>query len=244
MTSPSYRIILVRPAIAENVGLVVRAMKAFGFEQLTLVDPAFVWDVEGPVWKTACGAHEFLPQINVTSSLEHAIGECHQVIGFSRREHDFCRPRFTLDSWKKEVLTNPHSPRIALVFGPEDFGLSNTDKYLCTCLVSIPLRQETLSLNLAQAVTVVLYELSRNEEQETEESENGESFVTHADQRRLLNLLTDLLDTTSFFKTGRRERQIEILRNLILRFNLTVPEYGTCMGVLSALGKKQNKTSS
>ncbi|MEJ2640719.1 MAG: TrmH family RNA methyltransferase, partial [Desulfosarcinaceae bacterium] len=57
-----------------------------------------------------------------------------------------------------EVAEISRENQVALLFGPEDRGLSNTDLRLCHRLVNIP-TFEFSSLNLAQAVMVLCYEL-------------------------------------------------------------------------------------
>src|SRR6185295_8611651 len=53
-----------------------------------------------------------------------------------------------------------HGP-VALVFGPEDHGLTNDDLRHCQCLVTIDTSLQYASLNLAQAVLLVCYDLRR-----------------------------------------------------------------------------------
>ncbi len=232
-----YDVVLVRPSIAENVGLTARSMKAFGFKSLVLTSPGFDWNPGSPAYKTACGSADILSGARVVDSLENAVAHSHRVIGFSRRKHDFDRPHIDLVSWAEEFKRHEASKHISLVFGPEDFGLSNEDKHHCDLLVNIPLQEKTMSLNLAQAVTVVLYELSRHCSDLPGSTTSPELFADHADIQRVVARLTQLLDDTSFFKQGRRERQIETLRNMVQRVQLTALEYDVVMGVLTALQK-------
>ncbi len=230
-------IVLVRPAIPENVGFTARSMKAYGVKSLVLVSPDFDWNPDSPAYKTACGSADVLSSARVEDSLENAIARSHRVIGFSRRKHDFDRPHINITSWAEELISNDASKKISLVFGPEDFGLSNEDKHNCDLLVNIPLHETTMSLNLAQAVTVVLYELSRHYSNLTCSTKSPEAFAAHADIQRVIVRLTRLLDGTSFFKQGRRDRQIETLRNMVQRVQLTASEYDVVMGVLTVLLK-------
>jgi tRNA/rRNA methyltransferase len=48
---------------------------------------------------------------------------------------------------------------VALVFGPEDHGLTNTDIRHCHWLMRIPTHPHYPSLNVAQAVMICLYEV-------------------------------------------------------------------------------------
>lgn len=223
-------IILVRPQNPQNAGFVARSIEAFGSRNLTLVSPEFPWNPSSPAYQTASGAHGVLDNARVCGTLDQAIAKAHHAAGFSRRTHDFDRPHLNLIDWAATLDTGK---KTALVFGPEDFGLSNADKHLCHTLVAIPMREETLSLNLAHAVTVVLYELTRHRI-ETPPT-HGPTPATHAELQQVLKRLTNILDRTNFFKSGRRDRQIETIRNLIHRLNLTTNEYATIMGLLNAL---------
>lgn len=231
-----FDLVLVRPSVPENVGMIARAMQAFGFERLTQVSPVFDWNLDGPACKTACGSEDLLERARIVDRLADAVAECHRVAGFSRREHDFERPRCDLGEWIGGLGCEGEAVRTALVFGPENFGLSNADKRLCDVLVSIPMHHPTLSLNLAQAVTLVLFEIFHK--LGSASSAPPASFEPRAvqeDIRRIVDTLTEMLDRTNFFKTGRRERQIETLRNLIFRLRLSVSERDTILGVLRAL---------
>lgn len=74
--------------------------------------------------------------------------------------------------WRQHILDPEQAARlcaghilqggsVSLVFGPEDTGLLNSDIELCTHLVCIPTALEAASLNLAQAVLILLYELRK-----------------------------------------------------------------------------------
>lgn len=236
--APDCVIVLVRPSVPENVGFTARAMKAFGFEKLMITSPAFEWDPEEPACKTACGAQEILGKAELVDLLEKAVASCHRVVGFSRRKHDFARPHDDITSWSQSFLKQNASEKTALVFGPENFGLSNEDKRCCERLVQIPLCSPALSLNLAQSVTVVLYEITRAGRCIAEKKESAADMAAHSDVQRIVSRLTGMLEDAHFFKEGRKERQIEIIRNLIYRCRLNLNEYDTVMGILTALKKK------
>ncbi len=237
-----FRIVLVRPQIPENVGFIARSMKAFGQRDLVLVSPVFKFDPASPAYKTASGAADILAGARCVPSLWDAVVDCHEVAGFSRRTHDFHRPQPDLMEWSESLqAVNPAGHKTALVFGPEDFGLCNEDKHLCHVLVRIPLEAETLSLNLAHAITVVLYELTRSqfvpayESQPADEISGDALPATQKDLCRALDALVEILDRTAFFKTGRRERQIESLRMLLQQMGISQSQFPTVMGVLNAI---------
>lgn len=235
MTFHSFNVVLVRPQIAENVGFVARTMKTFGFEHLTLVEPSFEWNLRSAAYKTASGAADVLEKATVHESLVQAVGQCHIVAGFSRRGLAFERGRFDLPAWADTVRDDTVPKRIALVFGSEDFGLSNDDKKLCHAIVDIPRANDALSLNLSHAAAVVLYELTRRY---PGMSQPRQPHGVSADQDELLrvfDLALAIVDAIDFFKPGRREFQVEEIRTLLYNLRLTKPQYHLVMGLLNAV---------
>ncbi|MEC4986766.1 MAG: RNA methyltransferase [Oscillatoria sp. PMC 1068.18] len=150
------RIILVEPAGALNVGSVARIMKNMGLQQLVLVKPHC--DVLGQeATQMAVHAADVLEQALVVESLPEALKGCQSAIATTARSRTLPLtlepPRNALPS----LLTN--QGQSALIFGPEDRGLSNAELGLAQRFISIPANPEYPSLNLAQAVAVCVYEL-------------------------------------------------------------------------------------
>ncbi|MEW6234643.1 MAG: RNA methyltransferase [Candidatus Omnitrophota bacterium] len=232
-------VVLTRTQHPENAGFAARSMKAFGFDALRFAAPSFVLDERSPAYKTASGAREILDGAQVYSTLVEALADCHTIVGFSRRRHDFKRPQLDVPSWMEEMKSAPPAGKMALVFGPEDFGLSNEEKRLCEKVVEIPLHSERLSLNLSHAVTVVLYELSMVFTRISKQADDETETPAHqADVNRIVDGMAALLQETNFFKAGRRGRRIEIIRCLVQRLKLTSAEYETAMGIIQALRRR------
>jgi len=229
-------VILVRPQIAANIGFVARACKACGWDSVNLVHSQPHEILSSEAYRTASGAQEILDNFPCFSDLNHAVESQHQVVGFSRRKHEFERPTLSLRDWSE--CQKDTNQRVALVFGPEDFGLSNEEKHVCDLIVRIPTAIDTLSLNLSHAITVVLYELFQQSFQQKKEPLNqDQTFATHAERERLLKTLVAMLENSRYFKEGRKTYQIEIIRNLLGKMHLQQQEYHTLMGVLKALDK-------
>ena len=235
-TLSTISVILIQPHIPENIGFIARSMKSMGFSSLLLIDPGFPFTKESPAYKTACGSHDILDTTQIFRNFEEAIAPFQHVIGFSRRSHDFERPHYELAPWVEQNHAHILAHKTALVFGPEDYGLSNQDKRFCKHIVMIPMKADTLSLNLSHAVTVVLYEISKSISKSPAGSlSQSKPSVTQGDVQRLMNQMISMLDSTNYFKEGRKGRQIEQIRNLILRMNLDVLEYNSVMGIVNAL---------
>ena len=154
-------VILVRTRFPENIGMAARACANMGCHRLCLVAPER-WDEEKARPLATPKGLPVLESIRVAPSLTDAIAESSLVMGTTAR----------LGGWRKSVLTADQAgalaaaavrggERVSLVFGSEDRGLSNEEALLCQRLVTIPTAGEASSLNLAQAVLILLYECAR-----------------------------------------------------------------------------------
>jgi TrmH family RNA methyltransferase len=151
------RIVLVRPQHPGNVGAAARAMKNMGLQHLVLVGPRPL-DLDGAA-VMAVHARDVLERHRRVDTLADAIGECGLVIGASGRagdEHADCAPPRTL---VPAILAASAANDVALVFGPEDHGLTKEELGHCHRVLTIPSTAAYPSLNLAQAVLICGYEL-------------------------------------------------------------------------------------
>jgi tRNA/rRNA methyltransferase len=151
------RIVLVRPRGAANVGAVARAMKNMGLEQLVLVRPALV----RAFWSKAMAVHadDVLSRVRRCDSLAEAVADCALVVGTTCRGGLYRAAAEPVRQAAPRIVSAASVNRVALVFGPEDHGLSNEDLKHCLRLVVIPSDPGYPSINLAQAVMVCAYEL-------------------------------------------------------------------------------------
>jgi len=232
------RVVLVRPKYAENVGFVARCMKFFGTRQLGLVEPRF--DSIDLARKTASGAEELIDNAICHDSLQQAVKDCHQITAFSRRKFAIKRPHYQSNEWFKKTKPVSYCKR-ALVFGPEDFGLSLDDLKHCHEIVSIQGHDESLSLNLSHAVGIVLHALSTGYGDDSEVVYYQMSTVSQEYNDRLIEQLGSLLDDANYFKDELRNKQEDIVRNLVYKMNLNDKEYQGLMGILRALRKDNPK---
>ncbi len=151
--------ILVEPKEAGNIGASARALKNMGFKNLELVKPVHFFTDETRFM--ACNAVDLIEQAIVHSDLKDAIKDKSLVIGTTRRlgkQRGLIIP--LKDSIKRIILTAKKN-RVAILFGREDKGLSNKEKEECGFLITIPTDFSSPSLNLAQSILLVAYELSQ-----------------------------------------------------------------------------------
>jgi tRNA/rRNA methyltransferase len=152
------RIVLVRPQGMMNVGSVARAMKNVGMTELALVNPAAP-PSHPDARVMAVRAHDILEGALIFSRLTDAIADCTWVIGTTRRRGKEREGLIDPRQIAAEIADMAQQNKVAVIFGPEDRGLSNRDLDLCQRLVSIPSHEEYGSLNLAQAVMIICYEI-------------------------------------------------------------------------------------
>jgi TrmH family RNA methyltransferase len=151
------RFVLVRPEHSSNIGAAARAIKNMGQTSLWLVQAR---DFDAAVAaRLAHGADDVLAAAQHAGSLAQATGDCRWVVGASRRPGRHRHIEWTARDLAAAAAAAPERRPLALVFGPEADGLSAADLALCHDLVRIPSAAAQPSLNLAQAVLIIAYEL-------------------------------------------------------------------------------------
>lgn len=154
------RIVLVNTTHPGNIGAAARAMKTMGLRQLYLVNPAGFPSAEATA--RASGADDLLTDAVVCESLTEAIAGCALVLGTSARQRSLAWPELSVAEAAGEAAREAERREVAVLFGRERYGLTNDELKTCHYLVYIPTHEAYASLNLAQAVQVVTYELSRH----------------------------------------------------------------------------------
>jgi tRNA/rRNA methyltransferase len=152
---PPIRIVLCRPSHPGNIGAAARAMKTMGLTDLRLVAPEKFPAPEAQ-WM-ATHALDVLQGARLHATLEEAIKDCVAAFAMSARPREWS-PQ-VLDVRTAAARAVQMNDQVAFVFGNETAGLTNEEMFACQFLVHIPANAEFSSLNLAQAVQVVAYEL-------------------------------------------------------------------------------------
>ncbi|MCF8063194.1 MAG: RNA methyltransferase [Deltaproteobacteria bacterium] len=220
-------IILVEPQIPENIGSVARAMFNMGIERLSLVRPKNC-DLSR-VLKTATGPSiEIVEKMDVHDELLRAIGPYGWVVGTTARL-GANRPALTNPrELAAELSSISRQNRVALVFGPEDRGLSNEHLRYCHTTATIPAAGFS-SLNLAQAVMVFCYEIF------LASREPGAKAVPRlADKFELEGMydhLRDVLEKIGFLDPQNPEHWMLNIRRFLSRLPLRAREVRVIRGV-------------
>jgi len=153
-------VVLVRPRFPENIGAAARAVANFGLGGLRVVAPERLWEKPMRRLATEAGA-AVLEGMEVFPDLESALADCAGAAATTARRGErrgqLLPPRQAAPAVLALTAGAPGA-RAALVFGPEDRGLDNRELNLCQLSICIP-TTDNASLNLAQAVVVLAYEL-------------------------------------------------------------------------------------
>lgn len=150
-------IVLVEPREPGNIGAAARAMANMGLSRLVLVRPPN--HLVPDAFKMALAARPILESAVVADDIVQALADFGFVAGTTRRAGAARRGRVTPRQLAAELPALSPASDVAILFGREDSGLSNDELQYCQRLVTIPSSDGFGSLNLAQAVLTVAYEI-------------------------------------------------------------------------------------
>ena len=229
--------------------MAARACANMGCPRLCLVRPER-WEIEKARPLATPKGLPVLESLRVIPSLAEAIAGSGLVMGTTAR----------LGGWRKSVLTADQAAvvaagaarageRVSLVFGSEDRGLSNEESLLCQRLVTIPTDGEASSLNLAQAVLILLYECARalrgsgpdrrGAHPAAEEAPSaGARGVTAAEQERLMAHFKAMLLALDVLHGDNPDYFLLPWRRLFGRARLRRHEYDALMGLCRQVRNK------
>jgi tRNA/rRNA methyltransferase len=150
-------IVLMQPRYSENIGAAARAMRNMGIHHLVIVDPQN-FELNNALKLATHFAADIVEKSSVCKDLRDALSPFNYVVGTTARLGKQRALIHTPSNLAQKLIPISIENRIAIVFGPEDKGLSNEDLRYCQALVNIP-TSEFSSLNLAQAVMIICYEI-------------------------------------------------------------------------------------
>ena len=224
------RIVLVETSHPGNIGAVARAMKNMCLDQLALVNPRYFPSAEAIA--RASGADDVLQQARVCGSLDEAIADCHLVVGASARLRSVQWPQLNPRDCAERLTPLAASAPVAIVFGREKSGLSNSELERCQYLVHIPANSGYSSLNLAMAVQVISYELMMAGYTAPPAPER--LAVSAAEMQGLFGHLEQALGDIGFADPAKSDKLMRRLKRLFYRAQPDADELKILRGILSA----------
>jgi tRNA/rRNA methyltransferase len=250
-TAATPAIILVEPQLADNIGMVARAMANFGLEELRLVAPRDGWPNE-KARIAASGATFVIDEAKPFATFTAALGDLNWVCATTARQRDMAKPVLTPEQAVAEMIKRIGAgQRCGIVFGRERNGLESAEIANADAIIMAPVDPQFASLNLAQSVLLMSYEwikqtgggtLGRVTTFETalEAGLQTRGFQP-ATKEQLLGFFDHLeseLDAHGFFHPPhKRPTMVQNLRSMFSRLGASEQEIRTLRGVVKALAQ-------
>ncbi len=237
------RIVLIETSHPGNIGAVARAMKNMCLENLCLVNPKTYPSAEASA--RASGAEDLLSSAQVFETLDEALDGCRLVVGASARLRTVEWPQLIPRACAEQAWAEAQQGDVAILFGRESSGLRNKELDRCQYLVHIPANEVYSSLNIAQAVQVISYELHMASLAEQAPVASASESVATADELEgFFNHLNQAMEDIGFSDPRQSEKLQRRLRRLFYRAQMDVEEVNILRGILSAAqGRKSMRSS-
>ena len=228
-------VVLVRPQQEGNIGAVARAMANMGLTELRLVEPAP--ELGDTAFAFAMHAHSILLAAQRYASLAAALADCGYVVATaSMRDrlwpHAVVAPR----ALPEHLAAHAADARVALIFGAEVSGLTSDELAFANVLVSIPAAPANPTLNLAQAVLLLAYELYVARGAPGAIALEPVSRATVFQLDHLFGRLQELLAEVGFPDIASSKPEDVDLRQLLARAELSEREAALLSGLLRRTG--------
>lgn len=228
-----------------NIGAAARAMSNLGFSRLRVVNP---YEASFREARSAVGAAPLLKNAEEYKTVADAVADCSLVIGTTAAHNrELHQPLKLLPQSAPMIRKGIKSGRVALLFGSEKRGLSNTDLSHCHWLLHIPTRTEHLSMNLGQAVAICLYELIRaagksksTESHQALDRGKGKP-ASSGELERLTSLLLDALRSSGYLDQQTVVAKEEKIRRMVRRLNLSADDAEVWLGMMRQIAWKLNQ---
>ncbi|GFZ81882.1 tRNA (cytidine/uridine-2'-O-)-methyltransferase TrmJ [Rickettsiales bacterium] len=240
-------IILVRPQLGENIGAVARIMKNFGFSELRIVRPRDGWP-NAQADAVACKGIDIITQAKISDNLASVTTDIQLLYATSARSRNMIKPSSTPREAASAVKAKRNIIKSAIMFGPENSGLSNAELALTDSIIYINASPDFQSINLAQSAAIICYEISQTYgdngiASETLQKTSPRNLATKHDVGLLYEHLETELENRGFFcPTERKPAMIKNIRAIFSRNQLTKQEVGALRGIIHCLAEKHSKS--
>lgn len=253
-------IILTRTSHPSNIGSAARAMKTMGLHKLTLVAPnlmATPMTEQPPVFDAnqvqnfrlpeesftlASGAKDVLENARIVATLSEALADTTLSCALTSRRREITSPLQTPRELVPELLqAAQRGEQVALVFGNETFGLSIEEVQQCNRLMTINGNPDYFSLNLAQAVQVVCYEIFSQTDTPMTHLQQEDHSATHEQIQGMVGHMESVMHDIGFFQRRNSERLMRRMQNLFARANTQTEDIDILRGFFNNIKQRINK---
>jgi tRNA/rRNA methyltransferase len=211
----------------ENIGAAARAMHNMGLGELILVAPENL-ERDKALKLATHGAAPIFNRAPVMPDLQSALAPFGYVVGTTARQGGERQQIVTPAQMASRLLAIAPRNRIAVLFGPEDRGLTNAELRLCHGLVTIPTAAFS-SLNLAQAVMILCYEIFRAGAEQAPPA--MPRLATRFEQDGMYDQLREVLLRISFIQPDNPDYWMSRLRRFFTRHQLRAADVRIIRGI-------------
>lgn len=221
-----YSIILVKPQLGENIGAAARIMANFGIDDLRIVAPRDGWPNQQAI-DMAANASKLVENAKIFQTLEEASSDLQFLYALTARERQMDKQVIS----SREIILREHT---GFVFGAERTGLTNDEISLCDQIISIPVDEKYKSINLAQSVAIICYEISEQKiKTELRELANKDELNSMFD-----SLFSELEKRGYFQEENKKAGMITNIRTMFTRAEFSSQEVKTLRGIVNSLLRK------
>ncbi|RUM88064.1 MAG: RNA methyltransferase [Thermodesulfatator sp.] len=235
-------VILVETIYPENIGAAARACANFGVPNLILVRPRDLHPEKMKAMATRSGL-PLLKRMRICDDLITALEDFHYVVGTTARLGRQRKVYETVREIAPRIVDLSQNNRVAILFGNEKWGLTNEDLYHCHTVITIP-TTEAASLNVAQAVVIVLYEIFCAS---AEVEISKPRLATLRELEIMYEIIRETLKSIDYIPHENEILWMTTVRRFLSRLDLTAQEVrviqGFCRQLLWALQKSSPQTS-
>lgn len=248
-------IVLVRPQLADNIGMVARAMANFELEELRLVDPRDGWPNE-KARIAASGANYIIDAAQASPTLDSGLAGLNWVGATTARQRDLAKPVLTPEQAVAEMRRRiEDGQRCGILFGPERNGLETEEVANADAVIMAPVSSSFASLNLAQAVLLVSYEWMKQsgrgsigrvttyeEPLQPGPRTRGSPPASKEELLAFFEHIEAELDRGGFFNPPeKRPSMVQNMRTMFTRMGATQQEIRTLRGIVKALAHPKRR---
>ena len=226
------KVILVEPNGPLNVGSVARLCSNFGVDELRIVSPKCdIFSLEAK--KMALKGQKFLKHCKVFDDLQKAIFDCDLVLASCGRidvnKDSFFASSEDIFDW---TLSFKKINNLAIIFGREDRGLTNSELLLANKTFNIPTSQNNPSLNLSHAVSIVLYELNKSSRRNFNKDSELFNLASSKQIHDSFLEIEEMLLRVGYLLKHTSRAKISKFKNYISRANTSMHEMNVLRGIV------------
>jgi len=226
------KIILVEPNGSLNVGSIARLCSNFEVDELRIVSPKCdIFSLEAK--KMALKGQKFIDDCMIFNNLEDAIFDCDLVLASCGRidvsKDSFFESSENIFNW---TMSFKKINNLAIIFGREDRGLTNSELLLANKTFNIPTSQNNPSLNLSHAVSIVLYELNKSSKKNSNKKLEVFNLASSKQIHDLFMEIEEMLLRVGYLLKDTSRVKISKFKNYIFRANTSVHEINILRGIV------------